>query len=71
MHMVELNDLIGLNQSSLEQALAARPRTSYFEVFTALAIQHFAKKEVDWAIMEAGLGGVSDATNVFRADQVS
>jgi len=42
-----------------------RPYT-FFEVTTALAFQYFAEQEVDIAIIEAGLGGRLDATNVLN-----
>lgn len=35
-----------------------------FEILTALAFQYFKDKQVDLAVMEAGLGGVYDSTNV-------
>ncbi len=38
---------------------------SFFEMTTALAFYHFAKEEVDVAIIEVGLGGRLDATNVI------
>ena len=37
---------------------------SFFEFMTALAFQHFKKEKVDVAIVEVGLGGRLDATNV-------
>ncbi len=37
---------------------------SFFEIFTALALHYFYFTGVDWAILEAGLGGRLDATNV-------
>jgi len=37
-----------------------------FEVLTALAFDYFAKKQLDFAIMEVGLGGRLDATNVGK-----
>ena len=37
-----------------------------FEVLTALALYYFAGKEMDFAIMEVGLGGRLDATNVVK-----
>ncbi len=40
---------------------------TFFEVFTALALYYFAKKEVDFAVLEVGLGGRLDATNVVDA----
>jgi dihydrofolate synthase/folylpolyglutamate synthase len=39
---------------------------TYFEVTTALAFQYFAQKKVDVAIVETGLGGRLDATNVIN-----
>ncbi|MGI6679355.1 MAG: bifunctional folylpolyglutamate synthase/dihydrofolate synthase [Dehalobacterium sp.] len=36
-----------------------------FEVSTALALLYFAQKEVELAIMEVGLGGTIDSTNVI------
>ena len=39
-----------------------------FEVMTALALQHFAHEKIDVAILEVGLGGRLDATNVVDAD---
>jgi len=38
---------------------------TWFEAVTALALRHFADAGVEVAIMEAGLGGGTDATNVW------
>ncbi len=38
---------------------------SFFEIATALAFWHFAKEKVDYAVVEVGLGGRLDATNVI------
>lgn len=38
---------------------------SFFEVLTVVAILYFRKNNVDFAIMEVGLGGRYDATNIF------
>ncbi len=37
---------------------------SFFEVSTALALEHFRREGVDVAVLEVGLGGRLDATNV-------
>jgi dihydrofolate synthase/folylpolyglutamate synthase len=37
---------------------------TYFEALTALAFAHFQKKQVDFQVLEVGLGGRLDATNV-------
>ena len=37
---------------------------SYFEAITAIAFLEFAERQVDYAVLEVGLGGRFDATNV-------
>jgi dihydrofolate synthase/folylpolyglutamate synthase len=45
-----------------ENRLEHRP--SFFEYLTATAFQHFATAQVDFAVLEVGMGGRLDATNV-------
>ena len=46
------------------QVLAAAPDgATFFEIVTAMALLHFAEERVDFAILEAGMGGGSDATS--------
>ena len=40
------------------------PETTTFELTTALAFEYFARQKVDIAVLETGLGGRLDATNV-------
>ncbi|XP_078439408.1 folylpolyglutamate synthetase family protein isoform X2 [Wolffia australiana] len=40
---------------------------THFEVFTALAFALFSREKVDIAVIEAGLGGMRDATNVLSS----
>ena len=44
---------------------ARRPAT-YFDALTAMAFLHFARENVDVAVIETGLGGRLDSTNVVR-----
>ena len=37
---------------------------TYFEIVTAMAMLHFQRKNVDYALLEVGLGGRLDSTNV-------
>jgi dihydrofolate synthase/folylpolyglutamate synthase len=37
---------------------------TWFEVITAIAFEHFAREKVDVAVIEVGLGGRLDATNI-------
>jgi dihydrofolate synthase/folylpolyglutamate synthase len=48
---------------SMKQDSAFRQLT-YFEALTALAFAYFQKKKVDFQVLEVGLGGRLDATNV-------
>lgn len=44
------------------------PGPTYFEVTTALAMLHFARSQVDCAVLEVGLGGRLDSTNVCQPE---
>ena len=54
---------------SLYQAVSAvHPDTrqpTFFELATAMALLQFGRKKVDWAIIETGMGGRMDATNLL------
>lgn len=39
---------------------------THFETFTLLAFSYFAQRQVDYAIIEVGVGGKYDATNVVQ-----
>lgn len=41
---------------------------SFFEMTVALAFQHFARQPVDIAVVETGMGGRLDSTNVLRPE---
>lgn len=41
---------------------------SYFEVTVAMAFQFFAQEEVDIAVIEVGLGGRLDSTNIIQPE---
>ena len=45
-------------------------RPTEFEIGTAIAFCYFKKKQVQWAIIETGLGGRLDSTNVLHASLV-
>jgi len=53
---------------AIDRAAAARRRRgpTWFEVLTAVAFVHFAREKVDVIVLETGLGGRLDATNVSR-----
>ncbi len=39
---------------------------SFFEISVAMALMHFAREGVDWAVIETGLGGRLDSTNIIH-----
>ncbi|MCC7105804.1 MAG: bifunctional folylpolyglutamate synthase/dihydrofolate synthase [Chloroflexi bacterium] len=50
--------------ASVEAAHPELGRLSTYEVATVAALDLFARRRVDWAVLEVGLGGRLDATNV-------
>lgn len=62
-----LEALMADHQSLLEgEAVANLQGTTEFEIITALAYDYFASEQVDVAIMEVGMGGLLDSTNVCQ-----
>ena len=62
----QTKDLVALVDAKMEEQ--GKPKMSFFEVLTAMAIWKFADTPVDVAIVEVGMGGLWDATNVLNAD---
>ena len=59
----ELSRIILRVKKAGEKSLAGDP--SYFEVLTASAFVYFAEAGVDFSVLEVGMGGRWDATNVI------
>ncbi len=51
--------------AEIQPVVESVPQLTIFEVNTALAFRYFAQEEVDLAVIEVGLGGRLDATNVI------
>ena len=64
---VEQDD-VARTWASLHEALfgAGAPRVTFFEALTVLALALFREREVELAVLEVGLGGRLDATNVIE-----
>ncbi len=83
-HIDEVNERLQINLTPLSEQefcqelneflkilnrLSVKP--TYFELLIAFAYWQFAKQKVDYAVIEVGLGGLLDGTNVInRADKV-
>lgn len=75
-HLVDFRERIKINGVMIDEDYIAtfvarvwpiveERNMTFFEVTTALAFQYFADRRVDIAIIETGLGGRLDATNVL------
>ena len=75
-HVAGWEERLDVDADTFDAAVAGvRPAAegvgaTQFEVLTAAALAHFAEDEVDAAVVEAGLGGRLDATNVLGAPVV-
>jgi dihydrofolate synthase/folylpolyglutamate synthase len=50
----------------IRKAIAASDiKPTFFEFITAMAFYYFASEKIDWAVVEVGMGGRFDATNVL------
>lgn len=65
-HMISEVEVVDFVKNHLTDFTEIRP--SFFEMTTALAFSHFAQQEVDIAIIETGLGGRLDATNIINPE---
>lgn len=74
-HLVSMLERIQINGSSISDAdfvwamNVLKPhldKSTYFEIMTAVAFLLFAREKVDFAIIEVGLGGRLDSTNVIK-----
>jgi dihydrofolate synthase/folylpolyglutamate synthase len=62
-NLIERNTVAAL-VDELEPHIAAAPGLTYFEIVTAMGLLYFARQQVEIAVVEVGLGGRLDATNV-------
>ena len=61
----EMLVLVNRIRISIEEFAEKDDSLTFFEIITAMAFLHFADKKVDLAIIETGLGGRLDSTNLI------
>ncbi len=71
--LIPNEDLVELVDELKPEVTAVNEKGTYgqlttFEVITALGFAYFNKREVDFQVIEVGLGGTLDATNIVRPD---
>src|SRR5689334_18162951 len=67
-HMISHHDFAKLAKRIEPLVLRAKPMPTYFDTLTAIAFEHFAEHKVDIAVIETGLGGRLDSTNVLKPE---
>ncbi len=78
-HLTDIRERIALNGKSVDKSTftmsaslvlktargyQGNPYLSYFDVLTAIAFQTFMTEKMEWVVLETGLGGLADSTNV-------
>ena len=77
-HLVRFNERICINNCQISDADVVKSyqavqqvhhgdrSPTFFEFATAMALYEFGRQSVDWAVIETGMGGRFDATNVIQ-----
>lgn len=77
-HLIRFNERIRVNGEQIKRGevvelvermkphVEAVPELTTYEIITALGFLHFAEQQVAYAVVEVGLGGRLDATNVLK-----
>jgi len=77
-HLVTFNERIQINcrlisnknvvesYNAVKNVHRGSREPTFFEFSTAMAFHEFSKEKVDWAVIETGMGGRLDATNIIK-----
>jgi dihydrofolate synthase/folylpolyglutamate synthase len=77
-HLVKFNERIRINNlpvsdrrivesyNAVNKVIKNSLEATFFELSTAMSFYEFYRQKVDWAVIETGMGGRLDATNVIR-----
>lgn len=77
-HLVRFNERICVNNTpvsdedvvssynAVKRVHSGKREPTFFEFSTAMALFEFGRKNVDWAVIETGMGGRLDATNIIK-----
>ncbi len=76
-HLIDFRERIAVNGTPMSEAdvvafieqwtpTVERLGATFFEATTAMAFEHFVREGVDVAVIEVGLGGRLDSTNVIK-----
>uniref|UniRef100_A0A0G4HIZ1 Mur ligase central domain-containing protein n=1 Tax=Chromera velia CCMP2878 TaxID=1169474 RepID=A0A0G4HIZ1_9ALVE len=66
--MISEKEVVELATKILDLSDQNGMQMTFFEICTQIALMHFEREKVDWAVVECGLGGRLDATNLLSPD---
>jgi dihydrofolate synthase/folylpolyglutamate synthase len=80
-HLVDIRERICVNGAMIPHSdfarlvrlvepivMRAKPMPTFFDVITAIAFKYFAEQKIDIAVVETGLGGRLDSTNILKPE---
>lgn len=78
-HLVDFRERIRIDESLIEKDYLTdfisdlkgkilKKKYTFFEVITALAFSYFADRKIELAVVETGLGGRLDSTNILKPE---
>ncbi len=79
-HLIRFNERFAVNGTmvsdgdvveayiAVKAADTGERKATFFEIATAMAFHIFARKGVEWAVIETGMGGRLDATNILQPE---
>lgn len=68
--LISEEELVYLVNEIIKKCKITGIEASFFEIMTMVAFLHFSNKKVDYAVIETGLGGKEDATNILKKPEV-
>ncbi len=63
-------ELAAVTEAVRPHAMAMKDTPTEFELITAIALLYFARHECDYVVLEVGMGGRLDSTNIIGAEEV-
>ncbi|CDW75224.1 folylpolyglutamate synthase [Stylonychia lemnae] len=68
--LISQEDVVKHAESVFETIEKQKLNVTFFEIVTMIALLQFAEQKVDYAVLECGMGGRLDATNVITKPEV-
>lgn len=73
-HLMDFRERVAVNGAMIPEAVVlefvdwarvSATGAAFFDLSFVMAMQHFAERNVDWGVIEAGVGGANDASNAL------